>query len=234
MIDIKHFNFSDKGKQDINEDHIGILLLENLGLYFICDGTSNYGHGELAARVITTEIINYINKNYKELQSESLIKGAVHNANESIWNKRKELKSKFGASLAGILHKDKKSIYAFWIGDVRIYQIRNDQIIFQSEDHSLSNYIKTESSTTFLKSNNYINITTASVSGKTIEKLSIAELNILQGDIFLICSDGLWKNLPLQIEKLAHLNNETFKNTLIEYSEHFTDNYSIIKLFTDY
>jgi serine/threonine protein phosphatase PrpC len=230
MLDIKYFNFSHKGKQDINEDHIGILSLENLGLYLISDGTSNYGHGELAAKVITTEIINYITKNHKELQPQSLIEGAVYTANESIWNKRKELKSKFGASLAGLLNKNKKTIYAFWIGDVRVYQIRNNQIVFQSEDHSLSNYLKTESSTTFTKISNYNNITTASVSGKDIDKLSITELHILQGDKFVICSDGLWKNLPIQVENLANLNDEALRDILIDYIENFTDNYSIIKL----
>ncbi|MFD2938460.1 protein phosphatase 2C domain-containing protein [Flavobacterium sp.] len=230
MTDIKYFNFSNKGKQDINEDRIGILSLENLDLYLISDGTSNYGHGELAARVITTEIINYITKNHKELQPKSLIQGAVSTANESIWNKRKELKSKFGATIAGLLSKNKKIIYAFWIGDVRVYQIRNNQIIFQSEDHSLSNYLKTESSTILPKIYNYNNITTASVSGKDIDKLSIKELNVLQGDIFLICSDGLWKNFPMKLENLANLNDETLKDILIDQIENFTDNYSIIKL----
>ncbi|WP_426091303.1 PP2C family protein-serine/threonine phosphatase [Flavobacterium sp. DSR3-2] len=229
MINIEHFKFSSKGKQEINEDYIGTLSAENLGLYFICDGTSNYGHGELAARMIAAEIINYTNKNHKEIQPVNLIQSAINAANESVWNKRKELKSKFGATLAGLYIND-KVIHAFWIGDVRVYQIRNSQIIFQSTDHSLTNKLKQEFPTTSQKISNYSNIITASLSGKSIEKLSITELQPLQGDIFAICSDGLWKNIPMNIETLAGLNNQALKNTLTTYNEHFPDNYSIIKL----
>jgi serine/threonine-protein phosphatase Stp1 len=229
MIKIEHFKFSSKGKQDINEDYIGTLSAENLGLYFICDGTSNYGHGQLAARLIAEEIINYTNKNYKETQPVNLIQTAINTANEAVWNKRKELKSKFGATVAGLYIID-KVIHAFWIGDARVYQIRDSQIIFQSKDHSLNSILEHESSTTFPEINNYNTIITASVSGKSIEKLSITKLQIVPGDTFVICSDGLWKNIPMKIETLAAVKNKELKNTLTAYNEHINDNYSIIKL----
>lgn len=229
MAEIAHFTFSAKGNQNLNEDYIGTFSAENDSLYFVCDGHSTYGYGELGARTVAAEIMQYINDNYSQQEPVEIIENAVKTANEAIWNKREDIKSKFGAAIAGIYRKN-NSIYAFWIGDVRIYQLRGNLTIFQSEDHSLSNFLKHSSQAVMQQAENYDNILTASITGRDIDKLTINKIPIIKGDSMIICSDGFWKNFPDNINTLAGLSDKKLKNKLTDYNEHFLDNYSVIKL----
>ena len=211
MAQIAHFTFSAKGNQILNEDYIGTFSAENDSFYFVCDGHSTYGYGELGARTVAAEIMHYINDNYSQQEPVEIIENAIKKANEAIWNKREEIKSKFGAAIAGIYRRN-DSIYAFWIGDVRIYHLRGNLTIFQSEDHSLSNFLKQSCQATKHTAENYDNILTASITGRGVDKLTINKIQIIKGDSIIICSDGFWKNFPDDINTLTGLSDKKLKN----------------------
>ena len=65
-----------------------------------------------------------------------------------------------------LIHKHQA--YCFWVGDVRIYHIRENKIIFQSKDHSLINELLNKNQTlTPSVIEKYRHIVTKSIQGNT-------------------------------------------------------------------
>ena len=81
------------------------------------------------------------------------------------------------------------------VGDTRIYQFRDHQVIFQSFDHSiaqiavLSGEITKDEIRTYPHRNRLIRALGAE---KTV-KAELSVLDVRPGDSFLLCSDGLWE-----------------------------------------
>lgn len=100
------------------------------------------------------------------------------------------------ASTLTLLHLHKAGATVAHIGDSRIYQFRNGEIVFRTKDHSLLQdlldigELNPESAKTFPNKNQI----TRAVQGASIKKTK-ADVNLLSdiqvGDIFMLCSDGI-------------------------------------------
>lgn len=184
-----YFCYSGKGSNGKNEDLIGTHSRGVMRLDFICDGMSSYGFGAWASEIVMQELLKaFIMDPEDESTLPSIIRGTVDVADKRIWKERLLAKSKFGVTLGGVISGGNR-MHAFWIGDVKIFQVREHTIIFESQEHSLVRAIELTKG----EEQAYSNAVTASLSGRGIEKLAIIELEMNAGDVILICSDGIWK-----------------------------------------
>lgn len=219
-----------KGKRETNQDFICVNKLESGASFFlIADGMGGYEKGDETAKIASENIFTFLN--HIENINEQNIQQAVHNTNLTVkqFNTKNNIKS--GATIGGvILEKDISHI--FWIGDVMVYQINKNKVLFQTKSHTLVNSLLESDNKKEDKSlDKYKHIVTRSISGKSSEpSIGYQSKTSSKDDLFIICSDGL-HNL-ISIEQLLVFINQ--KNSLQELECQFLkeaqDNYSIITI----
>ena len=179
------------GKRESNQDFICIGGLESGASFFlIADGMGGYEKGNEAARIISENIFTFLN--YVESINKQNIQQAVQKANLAIrqFNIKNNIKS--GATIGGII-VEKNISHIFWVGDVMVYQINKNKVLFQTKSHTLVNSLLESNSIKEEKSlEKYKHIVTRSISGKPSESSIDYHYSIFsEDDMFIICSDGV-------------------------------------------
>lgn len=173
--------------------------IENTYLYIVADGMGGHNAGEVASSMAVQEVAQYIKRNLEILgHSESDILDLVRNsmlyANDKVY-KTSIIKSNclgMGTTLSMVLIKGGIA-YMGHVGDSRIYLVREKQIKQLTEDHSLvaelvkSGSIKPEEA----DSHPQKNVITRALGTEYSLDPDVFLENIQDGDILLICSDGL-------------------------------------------
>lgn len=223
------FTYSGKGKRVTNEDYIlHKSLSETKSIFLLADGMGGYLHGDIASSLACNSISEYLSANLDKDDISGSITQSIESANSAIRLQRDLLKTKLGATIAGALIAT-DTAYFFWLGDVRIYHFRGDNILFQSKDHSLLNEMRKNGTISTTDLIRYRNIVTRSLMGDNFQdQLPVLEAQVSTGDTLILCSDGLWQSWDIH----ALLNMpETELFTLLSVKESSNeDNYSIIRL----
>ena len=123
------FAKTDIGKaRDMNQDYYYISPKESLiNLYILADGMGGYTGGEIASKLATISVKNYIESNFEKTLTEKeeivkLIKDSMEYANMVVYEKSKENKELegMGTTLEVCLIYN-NIVYIGHIGDSRIY-----------------------------------------------------------------------------------------------------------------
>lgn len=226
---MQEYSFSAKGSRENNEDCIlSRHLSDYCSIHIVADGMGGYSFGEIASQLACEAILNTINSKVGKVDARSLINQAVTDANAVINEKRKELDEKMGTTIAGAFIENHTS-YLFWLGDVRIYLFRNNEILFQSIDHSLINEMKQNGHVSAHDIARYKNIVTRHISGSSQElDAPIVEVRLLLGDTLLICSDGMWQNW--NISSVFTLSEDELNRAFCKKESSNDDNFTILRL----
>jgi protein phosphatase len=193
-----------------NEDNYGVRQqqlsnTETMILGVVADGMGGMSHGELASKIaVKTVLEEPIPNEFKtvEQRNEWLI-SLFEKANESVANQVRD----GGTTLSVILAISKQLMIAH-VGDSRIYLLRKGEIRQISEDHSYVALLVASGEITEAESLEHPdrNVLIKSIGSKrrlsdgyvqtlknTTQELSI---NLENGDILLLCSDGVWDLVP--------------------------------------
>lgn len=198
---MKTFHFTHKGQRSRNEDYfLEKKLSSKNSIYIVTDGMGGYSNGDRAAKIVAESISSYIADDKSKKSYRYSIEKATAFANQQIRETSNQLNVKMGATFAALLFTP-KHIFAFWMGDVRIYQFQNSNVIFQSKDHSMVNELLKERSLTPIEIERYSSLVTNCILGESkIGKVEIVELQNIKNSVFLICSDGFHKTIdPTQL-----------------------------------
>lgn len=221
---MKLITYSNIGAREKNQDRVAHCILPNGDqLFIVADGMGGYEAGEEAAEAAIESIIASLSAKPGDILD------AILEANTAIANKKKSLGiAEMGCTLAAVLLHE-KAIIIFWAGDSRVYLIRDDRIIYETEDHSLVNEMRKIKRLTPAQIRKYEHIVRRSLMGNISDVVDTAEMEVLPGDEVLICSDGFHKEIPLPflLEKLRTEDNFSIDN------EKFVDNHSLIYLQLD-
>jgi serine/threonine protein phosphatase PrpC len=221
------FSFSGKGLREKNEDYLlSRQLSADCSIHLLADGMGGYQYGEIASSLACHAIADYLEKNLTLADVEELIRNSISFANDQIRDEQTVLRGKMGTTIAGALIKGKDA-WVFWLGDVRIYHIRENQVLFQSEDHSLINEIRKESVLSAKDIARYGNIVTKSISGNILsEELPVVHLELESNDNLILCTDGLWR--IIDVLTIPDRPGETLHEYFSEMGERIGDNYSVV------
>lgn len=216
--------YSNIGAREKNEDRFAHHELPNGDkLFIVADGMGGYDAGDKAAECAISAIIASLS------EEPECIPQAVACANKAIAERRISMSvSEMGCTLAAVLlHQEIARV--FWAGDSRVYIIRNNQIILETEDHSLINEMRRIKRLTPAQIRKYEHIVRRSLMGNSTDVVEIVEQPVIPGDEILICSDGFHKEIPLPIllEKLRSEDSFHIDN------EKFTDNHTLIYIKLD-
>ena len=183
-----------------NEDHI--YLSERLGLVAVADGIGGRMSGETASKQAVKALSDYFKKGSQTIspfdssysETTNRLNAAVMLANRSVYEKAQsspELNG-MGTTLAAAVLKGNQLSFAH-IGDSRIYLVRSGSIEQLTEDHSLvQEQIRFDWSNKNAPERSVVkNVLTRAVGINSDVHADLGELTVLQGDILLLCSDGL-------------------------------------------
>lgn len=216
------------GKRESNQDLIYVDKLESGASFFlIADGMGGYEKGDEAARIVTENIFTFLN--FVGSINEQNIQQAVQKANLTIkqFNSKNNIKS--GATIGGIIVEE-NAVHIFWVGDVMIYQINKDKVLFQTQCHTLVNSLLESESIKEEKSlEKYKHIVTRSISGQPSESsIGYQSIQFSEGDSFIICSDGVHNTVSVE-QLLMYINQENGLQQLeSQFLKDAQDNYSVI------
>ena len=112
-----------------------------------------------------------------------------------------------GATIAGAaIDRGKKTVFAFNLGDCRVYRFRGGFLDKLTHDHSRVQELfdRGEISEEEMRTHPHKNVVTAGVTADdpSASALFCREFPLQEGDKFFACSDGVWEALPIdEIER---------------------------------
>ena len=202
---------TDRGrKRPSNEDAFGLSV--ELGVYIVCDGMGGAAAGEIASSLAVDELMRvFSSRNGGESAPvPATIEEAVAAANGAIFSRaqRNPRLSGMGTTMVGLLTRESR-VWVVNIGDSRCYRLRNRHLEQVTSDHSLveeqvrlGRMTESEALRSPLR-----NVITRALGTQGAVTPDIVELEADPGDLFMLCSDGLTRELddPL-IESLLSLD----------------------------
>lgn len=218
---IKWISYTGKGRRKQNEDWlICKSLADSATLMLIADGMGGYAFGAESAQIVASTIATVL-----ESDPSYSVTDAVRMANESLARFKEQMRiDNTGCTIAGVIvFKDVARV--FWAGDSRVYIIRDKRFIYETEDHSLINEMKRVRVLTPEQIERYEHIVRRAIMGNESDMVDVEDVPISEGDEIFICSDGLYKKMPvdLALMKLRE-KGEAFKID----GRKFDDNHSLI------
>jgi len=182
-----------------NQDFYGTAQTQYGELIIVCDGMGGHNGGRHAAEVAVHTVLEEVLKN-ADNNAVAALQLAVEKANAAIWNQSQADRSLkgMGTTIVALLITPEKAISCH-VGDSRIYQVRNGEILFRTYDHShvfemvKAGLITEEQARLSEKSN----IITRALGIKSTVEIDITDnLAYQKDDRFLLCTDGICGAIP--------------------------------------
>jgi protein phosphatase len=206
---------SDKGqKRKLNEDRLAVR--DDLRLYVVCDGAGGHNAGDVAAALAVRSITNYVGATVRSAfdkpefdrfgipNGARRLSAAVHKANNDIIEISRTSHQHRGMGTtcvsasftprSGLLH-------IAHVGDSRCYRLRANHLELLTQDHSLITDVvenRPELDDTMLERLPR-NIITRALGVDPDLRVSVRSYAVVEGDRYLLCSDGLYTPIPATI-----------------------------------
>jgi protein phosphatase len=190
---------SDRGcKRPANEDAFGYSVEH--GMYLVCDGMGGAAAGEVASSLAVEEMLRLLGGGAGE-ENESLlqrVQKAVAATNEAIYSRsrRNPRLSGMGTTMVALMTEGSR-VLVINIGDSRVYRLRNHRLEQLTQDHSLVDEQVREGRLTPAEAlrSPLRNVITRALGTQSAVTPDIYALDAESGDLFLLCSDGLTREL---------------------------------------
>ena len=189
---------TDRGrKRPTNEDAFGFSVEH--GVYVVCDGMGGAAAGEIASSIAVDEVLRHLTSRREEgVSRPELAAKAVNAANNAVFTRaqRNQRLNGMGTTLVALLVEEGRA-WVLNVGDSRAYRMRAGRLEQVTLDHSLVEEqvrMGRMSRTEALRSPMRNVITRALGTQKCVTPDSF-ELEPQPGDIFMLCSDGLTREL---------------------------------------
>lgn len=205
-MEVRFWAATDVGRtRDHNEDNF--LVDKKLNLFIVADGMGGHAAGEIASSVAVREVRRVVAEHreiiedYQRNQSAetraailSLLEQSIKRAGARIHELAEENPERkgMGTTTSLMLVCGRRGFIAH-VGDSRIYMLRHNQVHQLTEDHSLINELikrgRLKPGDVF--DSPYKNAVTRAVGVYPDVEVDTLDFDVLPGDDFLICSDGL-------------------------------------------
>ncbi len=179
--------------RDHNED--AFLALPEQRLWIAADGMGGHTAGDFASRLIIDHF-----SNFKALpltgRSIEKIRQILEKINQELWSKGQLMGNTIIGSTVAILLSSEHHIASIWSGDSRIYRLRDGIFKQISRDHSDEEEI--ESGMDDSARSIFTNAVTQAIGAAEDLQVEMEIRENRPGDTYLLCSDGLNKELSDQ------------------------------------
>jgi protein phosphatase len=212
MLKIEHACLSEQGPvRENNEDYItyhspgdSVSLINKGHLFVVADGVGGNRAGEVASQQGAEELVKLYYGDSKK--ADKALREAFTQANLHVYNmgQSKAEYRRMETTLSALVLTNKK-IHIGHIGDSRIYRVRSSEVEQLTSDHSevgellRMRLINAEEA----RHHPRRNVITRSLGSELLMKADYQSLPVEEGDIFVLCTDGLWE--PLEDAEIAEI-----------------------------
>lgn len=187
------------GGRKENQDSAGFRETELGSLIVVCDGMGGMQGGSVASQLAVQIILDTVASADKKTNPSTILIQAIKKANIAIIERGKNNPNLRGmGTTVTILLLTPYSALTAYVGDSRIYQLRNGEKIFRTFDHSMvfemvkKKIISEEQARLSAQSN----VILKALGVNDNVEVEIAERSYKKGDRFVLCSDGFWGAMP--------------------------------------
>lgn len=177
-----------------NED--SILVRTDIGMWVVADGMGGHAAGELASNSITQAL--------SELRASDCLVSLLDKVDDTVVEVNRSLRAHarlhhdgktIGSTVVAFLARDKVGV-SVWAGDSRLYRLRENRLEQITRDHNpIADLLDEGLVTEHTAMNKDTNIITRAVGGQENLVLDVAVFDVEPQDTFLLCSDGLYREL---------------------------------------
>ncbi len=179
-----------------NED--AFLALPEQGLWVVADGMGGHQNGALASRLIVEQLAEPSAGDLPQRLDE--LRKRLHDLNRRLGQELTITAAHpdpvIGSTVVALLVDNDRGA-CVWAGDSRCYLWRGSRLYQLSRDHSLLQQLIDEQQLSPSEAARHpaAHALTRAIGASDELKLEILELEVLPGDAFLLCSDGLYQGL---------------------------------------
>ncbi len=195
-------------KRQINED--AFFRDDARGFYVVADGVGGHNKGEIASREAVDQLKSWVYGAARDL--DRLVERVTFGDSDCVWEIRRLLESGVKSACYMVygmaeLDPEKKGMsttmsallvranmaFAAHVGDSRVYRVRGTAVLQMTEDHTLINYKVKHGMMTAAEAEKASgkNVITRAVGHKDYVQVDTVDIDVVTGDRFLLCSDGL-------------------------------------------
>jgi protein phosphatase len=204
--------YSHPGRQrEENEDAFGSFV--DARLFVVADGMGGHNAGEVAS-ILAVDALETFFRSYhadprqpwphpvdtQHSLGANLLRVGIKVANDRIRAAAKQdrAKNRMGTTIVALAIGDAQLTVAH-AGDSRCYRLRGDEITRLTRDHSIVEEMiaaRPEMTEAEVASFAHRNVVTRSLGSKEQVDPTVLVEPLQEGDLFLVCSDGLWGSVP--------------------------------------
>jgi len=187
---------TDKGNlRTINED--ACLDYPDIGMWVVADGMGGHDAGDIASLAIVDNLQQLYQFPFIEAYVEAVDAGLQQVNREllEIANAR-EVPTTIGSTVAALIATNDRSA-VLWAGDSRVYRLREDKFEAVSSDHSQVQELVDLGlvDAADAEAHPCANVITRAVGAAQELQVDVIVNQLQSGDQYLICSDGLFKEV---------------------------------------
>ena len=191
-----------------NEDNY--LVVPGLNLLVLSDGMGAMASGEIASRLTVGTVYTYCRESsadpslplvgvrIKEVSETcNRLASAIQLANRIVYERGMEeaLPQKMGATVVAVRYANGRMSVAH-VGDSRAYRLRGDYLEQLTRDHSFVAELREQQPGKFSdNASNLQHLLTRAVGIEPHVEVDVSDELVLENDIFLLCSDGLTREV---------------------------------------
>lgn len=182
-----------------NEDFF--LARDDLGLYIVADGVGGYKGAETASHLVVESLEHYCSKKYRNGRSIPFVfwRAAARNAALDLYEEGERYPAlRMMSTALTLLHFDDGHYSILHSGDTRAYLFRNEKLSLLTNDHTLAfqrNAVGALQEKELWAHPHQKLLTHCFAATDRIVHTDFLQGDLIEEDMFLLCSDGLVKGL---------------------------------------
>lgn len=189
--------YSEAGGRKFNEDSLAVVDDGNSVLLIIGDGVGSCDNGRLASETLVSCVRTELEG---KLPDEDILADAVLHAGDILRRYEGSV-----CTTAAVVWIHKNEVVSGNVGDSRIYQFRENSVLYQSMDHSVAQLAVLAGAISpdkIRQSPDKKRLIRAVGSRNGRLRVDTETLSVQAGDSFLLCTDGFWNEIT-ESEMLA-------------------------------
>jgi serine/threonine protein phosphatase PrpC len=176
-----------------NED--AVLELPEAGVWVVADGMGGHEAGDVASAAITTALAS-VRRHAQPSVLVDEVEDRLDEVNDSLYRESVARGAVIGSTVAMLIALE-RHVIGLWAGDSRIYSARKGVLAQLTRDHSEIQQMIDDGLITPAAAEQHAaaNVITRAVGGAAELFLDIELAELRDGDSYLLCTDGLYREL---------------------------------------
>ncbi len=190
------------GRNENQDNYRAARLADDTIWAVVCDGMGGAASGKLASQIATDTLGNCLEAGLRGLgkgQERPFLMHCITQANRAVYSKSTEEAQHKGMGTTAVccLLRD-QMLHVVHVGDSRVYLCREGTITQLTKDHSMVQQLVETGRLTTEEAENYPhkNLITKALGVELSVEADYSSFPVQQGDVILMCSDGLSGVVP--------------------------------------